>query len=87
MLRLSFFEVEENSINRAADPNSVSRIALRAKALSPSNALGDRYNVDPAYGHGFGERLVDLLPPNDTMDLHNLYEEKRRKKFGEERAG
>ena len=88
MLRLSFFEPEESSINRAADPNSVFRIALRARAVSPTNALGDRYNLDPSYGHGFGERLIDLLPPNDAMDLHNLYEEKRRKNdFGEERAG
>ncbi len=88
MLRLSFLELDESSITRAGDPNSVFRAAIRAKAVSPTNAIGDRYNLDPAYGHGFGERLIDVLPPSDEMDLHNFYEEKQRKNdFGAERAG
>jgi len=88
MLRLSFFELEESSINRAADPKSVFRMALRARAVSPSNAVGDRYILDPSYGHGFGERLIDVLPPKDETDLRKFYDEKQRKgDFREERAG
>jgi hypothetical protein len=49
MLRLSFFEME-----------TTCRVALRAKAVSPTDSIEDRYLLDPSYGHGVAEHLSRL---------------------------
>jgi tRNA (mo5U34)-methyltransferase len=75
MLRLSLFEPEESSIADTGDPKSIFRLALRAKALQPTNSLRDHYILDPAFGHGFGERLIQGLPPNDQVAMRDALEE------------
>jgi tRNA (mo5U34)-methyltransferase len=65
ILRMSFFEMDEGSVITLSDPSTpVCRVTLRATAVRPSNAVGVRYNLDPAVGHGFGEHLIGHLPPD-----------------------
>ncbi len=85
MLRLSFLELEEASVVQAGSSEAVFRAALRAKSVKPTNALGERYNLDPSYGHGFGDHLIGELPSNDEAALLAFYEAKRRKTDFEER--
>lgn len=68
ILRMSFFEMDEGSVRFSGESTPVRRVALRATAVAPGNALGNaqgvRYNLDPAVGHGFGEHLIGQLPPD-----------------------
>jgi tRNA (mo5U34)-methyltransferase len=81
MLRMSFFEMDEGSVAFYGATEPVCRAALRATAVPPSNAVGERYNLDPSFGHGFGERLIGSLPPNDealtSFFKHRFLKEKR----------
>jgi tRNA (mo5U34)-methyltransferase len=79
MLRLSFLELDETSITHAGDPHSVFRVALRATAARPANVLEHRYNLDPSYGHGFSERLIDMLPPYDSA-VEEFHDQRRWKR-------
>jgi tRNA (mo5U34)-methyltransferase len=55
MLRLSFFELDQQSVALGDQHGSVARVAFRAVAVRPGDSKEDRYILDPAYGHGFGK--------------------------------
>ena len=58
MLRTSLFDVDEGSIRHVdTGHEKVGRLALSATAHAPHDAV-DRYIVDPAFGQGFGDRLI-----------------------------
>jgi hypothetical protein len=69
MLRMSLFEPDEESIHVHDQGNNRLRVALRARARPPRNVGEERYVLDPAFGFGFGERLIrDVRPePGDTI--------------------
>jgi SAM-dependent methyltransferase len=64
VLRMSFFEMDEGTVTLPDESAPVCRVALCATAVRPSKAVGVRYNLDPAVGHGFGEHLIGQLPPD-----------------------
>jgi len=64
LLRMSFFDMDEEIIILADKTTPVCRVALRATAVPPAKAVGVRYNLDPAVGHGFGQHLIGQLPPD-----------------------
>jgi tRNA (mo5U34)-methyltransferase len=73
MLGVSLFKIEDErllSSSEAADP--ICRIALRARAVPPRTAVGERYLLDPAFGHGFGEHLIGRVPYNDPASPESL---------------
>jgi tRNA (mo5U34)-methyltransferase len=71
MLRTSLFEMDEDGAAFQYTDSPVCRVALRARALPPSNAVGEHYKLDPAFGHGFGEQLISRLAPPDAAALWN----------------
>jgi tRNA (mo5U34)-methyltransferase len=60
MLRLSFFEMDPESPRFCNHKETTCRVALRAKAVSPTDSIEDRYLLDPSYGHGLAEHLSRL---------------------------
>jgi len=76
MLRMSLFEMDEASVVMSDNINPVCRVSLRATARAPRNEVGERYNLDPAFGHGFGEHLIGCLPPPDMKELEKFFEER-----------
>jgi hypothetical protein len=60
MLRLSFFEMDPESPRFCSHKETICRVALRAKAVSPTDSIEDRYVLDPSYWHGFAEYLSRL---------------------------
>jgi SAM-dependent methyltransferase len=63
MLRASLFEVDPDSVTAPFDENpTVCRTAMIATAVAPRDNAAHRYNLDPAYGHGFGGQLIATLP-------------------------
>jgi hypothetical protein len=75
--------MDESSVLFPDSDSPVGRAALRAIALPPRNAEGEHYNLDPAFGHGFGERLVSRLPPIDAAALTSYFEERYPKRSEE----
>jgi len=76
MLRTSLFEMDETSVAWSEPAGAIGRVSLRASAVAPTNAVGQHYNVDPAYGHGFGEHLIGRLPTSDMRELNRYFEER-----------
>ena len=73
LLLASLFEIEEESLLGDADPSrSIRRLAVRARAVPPRSAIGERYRLDPAFGHGFGEQLIGRVPYNDPASPESL---------------
>jgi tRNA (mo5U34)-methyltransferase len=87
MLRRSFFEVDQSGIGFYGESAPVCRVAVRATAVPPTNALGERYNLDPAFGHGFGEHLIDRLLPVDETALTSLFDRSFSQQIAKEAAG
>jgi len=73
MLRSSLFEIEEERLLPAGDEaNPIGRMAVRARAVPPRGEIGERYLLDPAFGHGFGEDLIRQVPYNDPASPNSL---------------
>jgi tRNA (mo5U34)-methyltransferase len=73
MLAASLFELEAENLLAPGDAtNPVGRIAVVARAVPPRNKVGERYLLDPAFGHGFGERLIGRVPYNDPASPESL---------------
>lgn len=73
MLKTSLFEIEEESVLPSGqDDNPIYRMAIRAKAVRPSPKVGERYLLDPAYGHGFGVHLIGQVPYDDPKSPDSL---------------
>jgi hypothetical protein len=34
--------------------------------------IGERYNLDPSYGHGFGEHLIERVPYDSADSPESL---------------
>lgn len=80
MLKTSLFEVEEEQVLPSGqEDNPIYRVAVRAKAVPPKAKVGERYLLDPAYGHGFGDHLISRVPYDDPKSPDSLaaYYEKR----------
>ena len=58
MLRRSFFELDQTSVEILQGYGSIGRVALRASPVPPSDSVSDRYNLDPSFGHGFAPHLI-----------------------------
>jgi hypothetical protein len=73
MLKTSLFEVEEEHVLASGqEDNPIYRITIRAKAVAPRARMGERYLLDPAYGHGFGNRLIDRVPFDESSSPFSL---------------
>jgi SAM-dependent methyltransferase len=73
MLSASLFEIEEETVLPSGqEDNPIYRIAIRARAVPPRAKVGERYLLDPAYGHGFGDYLVSRVPYDDPKSPDSL---------------
>jgi tRNA (mo5U34)-methyltransferase len=73
MLGASLFEIEEERLLSSSEATSpIRRITVRARAVPPRTGVGERYLLDPAFGHGFGEHLVGRVPYNDPASPESL---------------
>jgi len=80
MLRASLFEIEEEQLLSSSEATGpIRRIAMQARAVPPRAVVGERYLLDPAFGHGFGEHLIGRVPYNDPASpesLETFYEQR-----------
>jgi tRNA (mo5U34)-methyltransferase len=73
MLRVSLFEIDTERLLAAGDTTSpIQRVVVRARAVPPRMAVGERYLLDPAFGHGFGAHLIGRVPYNDPASPDSL---------------
>jgi len=73
MLAASLFEIEEERLLSSSDTTRpIRRVAARARAVPPRTEIGERYLLDPALGHGFGEHLIGRVPYNDPAAPESL---------------
>jgi SAM-dependent methyltransferase len=73
MLRDSLFHVEEEHVLPSREANKpICRMAVRARAVPPRARLGERYLLDPAFGHGFGSELVRRVAYDDPSSPDSL---------------
>jgi SAM-dependent methyltransferase len=73
MLKTSLFEIEDEQVlSSGQDDNPIYRMSIRAKAVAPRPKVGERYLLDPAYAHGFGDQLIARVPYDDPSSPDSL---------------
>jgi hypothetical protein len=72
MLGASLFTVVKERLSYVSDASPICRAAVQATAVAPRDVVGERYNLDPGLGHGFGDHLIGRLPYNDPQSPNSL---------------